>query len=163
PEAVSSSASGPMLGAGSGLPRCAPRRTRALEVSEMPRVLVPLVSLAVLLSSSPVAAQDRNRSPERWQRLARELLAELVAINTTAAEAMRRRLLAAGFPEEDVVVVEPAPRKGNLVARLRGRGTGEKPILLLAHIDVVEADPADWTLPPFELIERDGTFYGRGT
>lgn len=137
----------------------------------MPRVFVPLVSLAVLLSSSPVAAQDRNRSPERWQRLARDLLAELVAINTTdsqgdntaAAEAMRRRLLAAGFPEEDVVVVEPAPRKGNLVARLRGRGTGEKPILLLAHIDVVEADPADWTLPPFELIERDGTFYGRGT
>src|SRR5690606_36934532 len=81
PEAVSSSASGPMLGAGSGLLRCAPRRTRALEVSEMPRVLVPLVSLAVLLSSSPVAAQDQKRSPERWQQLARELLAELVAIN----------------------------------------------------------------------------------
>jgi len=137
----------------------------------MPRVFVPLVALAVLLSSSPAAAQDQNRSPERWQRLARELLAELVAINTTnsqgdntaAAEAMRRRLLAAGFPEEDVVVVEPAPRKGNLVARLRGRGTGEKPILLLAHIDVVEVNPADWTLPPFELIERDGMFYGRGT
>jgi len=141
------------------------------------RPLIPPVALAVLLLVSPVAAQAAQtlqpgpRSPERWQRLARELLAELVAINTTdsqgdntaAAEAMRRRLLAAGFPEEDVVVIEPAPRKGNLVARLRGRGTGEKPILLLAHIDVVEADPADWTLPPFELIERDGMFYGRGT
>jgi len=135
------------------------------------RVFVTLVALAVLPFSSAVAAQDQNRSPERWQRLAREILAELVAINTTdsegdntaAAEAMRRRLLAAGFPEEDVVVVEPMPRKGNLVARLRGRDTGEKPILLLAHIDVVEADPADWTLPPFELIERDGMFYGRGT
>jgi acetylornithine deacetylase/succinyl-diaminopimelate desuccinylase-like protein len=75
---------------------------------------------------------------------------------------MRARLLAAGFPESDVVVVEPAPRKGNLVARLRGRSTGRRPILLLAHIDVVEADPADWTLPPFEFIEQDGTFYGRG-
>src|SRR5690606_8527921 len=143
----------------------------------MLRPLIPPAVLVVLLLASPVAAQTVQmvetgpRSPERYQRLARELLAELVAINTTdsegdntaAAEAMRRRLLAAGFPEEDVVVVEPAPRKGNLVARLRGRGTGEKPILLLAHIDVVEADPADWTLPPFELIERDGIFYGRGT
>ena len=135
----------------------------------MLRPLIPPAVLVVLLLASPVAAQTVQmveagpRSPERYQRLARELLAELVAINTTdsegdntaAAEAMRRRLLAAGFPEEDVVVVEPAPRKGNLVARLRGRGTGEKPLLLLAHIDVVEADPADWTLPPFELIERD--------
>ncbi len=143
----------------------------------MLRPLIPPAVLVVLLLASPVAAQTVQmveagpRSPERYQRLARELLAELVAINTTdsegdntaASEAMRRRLLAAGFPEEDVVVVEPAPRKGNLVARLRGRGTGEKPILLLAHIDVVEADPADWTLPPFELIERDGVFYGRGT
>ncbi len=143
----------------------------------MLRPLIPPAVLVVLLLASPVAAQTVQmveagpRSPERYQRLARELLAELVAINTTdsegdntaASEAMRRRLLAAGFPEEDVVVVEPAPRKGNLVARLRGRGTGEKPILLLAHIDVVEADPADWTLPPFELIERDGIFYGRGT
>jgi acetylornithine deacetylase/succinyl-diaminopimelate desuccinylase-like protein len=103
--------------------------------------------------------------------MVREIFEELVEINTThsvgsttaAAEAMRRRLLAAGFPEADVVVVEPAPRKGNLVARLRGNGTGGEPILLLAHIDVVEADSADWTLPPFELIERDGTFFGRGT
>ena len=109
--------------------------------------------------------------PERWRTVARELLAELVAINTThssgdntkAAEAMRARLLAAGFPEEDVVVLAPAPRKGNLVARLRGRDRSLAPILLLSHIDVVEADPADWTLPPFELIERDSVFYGRGT
>jgi acetylornithine deacetylase/succinyl-diaminopimelate desuccinylase-like protein len=128
--------------------------------------------LATLLGARPAAAQSAgSRSPERWQQLARALFEELVEINTTnstgdntaAAEAMRRHLLAAGFPEADVVVVEPAPRKGNLVARLRGRDTGAKPILLLAHIDVVEANPEDWTLPPFELIERDGTFYGRGT
>lgn len=126
--------------------------------------------LVVALLPGSVEAQS-NRSPERWQHLARELFEELIEINTTnsvgnnteAAEAMRARLLAAGFPESDVVVVEPAPRKGNLVARLRGRDTGLKPILLLAHIDVVEANPEDWTLPPFELIEQDGTFYGRGT
>jgi len=143
----------------------------------MLRPLTPPALLAALIIAAPLAAQPEHaappgpRPPERWQQLAREILAELVAINTTdsqgdntaAAEAMRRRLLAAGFPEEDVVVVEPMPRKGNLVARLRGRDTGEKPILLLAHIDVVEADPADWTVPPFELTERDGVFYGRGT
>jgi acetylornithine deacetylase/succinyl-diaminopimelate desuccinylase-like protein len=135
------------------------------------RAYAALFAALTGLVASPASAQEGNRPPERWQRLAREILEELVEINTTnsegdntaAAEAMRRRLLAAGFPEEDVVVVEPMPRKGNLVARLRGRGTGEKPILLLAHIDVVEADPADWTLPPFELVERDGMFYGRGT
>lgn len=105
------------------------------------------------------------------QQMARELLRELVEINTThssgdntaAAQAMAERLLAAGFPAEDVQVLEPVPRKGNLVARLRGRDTGRKPLLLLAHIDVVEADAADWTLPPFEFIEEDGYFYGRGT
>ena len=91
-------------------------------------------------------------------------------INTThsvgntvvAAEAMARHMRAAGFPAEDVVVVENAPRKGNLVVRLRGRATGRQPMLLLSHADVVEANPADWTLPPFEFIEKDGTFFGRG-
>lgn len=136
--------------------------------------LPALVAVATALAvAAPIAAQQpaSNRSPERWQELARDIFEELVEINTTnsvgnnteAAAAMRQRLLAAGFPESDVVVVEPAPRKGNLVARLRGREGGREPILLLAHIDVVEANPEDWTLPPFELIERDGTFYGRGT
>ena len=80
---------------------------------------------------------------------ARPAEAELVEINTThsmgstvvAAEAMAKHMRAAGFPAEDVVVVENAPRKGNLVVRYRGRNTGRKPILLLSHIDVVEADP----------------------
>ncbi len=115
-------------------------------------------------------AQNAPRSPERWESQARALLKELIEINTTfsagntvtAAEAMARHMRAAGFPEQDVVVVENAPRKGNLIVRLRGRQTGQQPILLLSHIDVVEANAADWTLPPFEFIERDGTFYGRG-
>jgi acetylornithine deacetylase/succinyl-diaminopimelate desuccinylase-like protein len=105
------------------------------------------------------------------QELARELLKELIEIDTThsngdntaAAQAMADRLLAAGFPAEDVQVLAPVERKGNLVARYRGRDSERKPLLLLAHIDVVEADPADWTLPPFTFIEEDGYFYGRGT
>jgi len=105
------------------------------------------------------------------QELARELLKELIEINTTdssgdntaAAQAMADRLLAAGFAPEDVQVLGPVERKGNLVARYRGRDSGRKPLLLLAHIDVVEADPADWTLPPFTFIEEDGYYYGRGT
>jgi acetylornithine deacetylase/succinyl-diaminopimelate desuccinylase-like protein len=125
------------------------------------------ILLAVLI---PCHASAQGAAPSEWQQLARDILVELIETNTTnstgdnteAARKMRDRLLAAGFPESDVHVIEPAPRKGNLVARLRGRNAGLDPILLLAHIDVVEADPADWTLPPFELIERDGTFFGRG-
>ena len=104
------------------------------------------------------------------QQLARDILAELIAINTThehgnttpAAEAMARRLLAAGFPAQDVLVVGPATANRNLVARLRGTGA-RRPILLLAHLDVVEARREDWSLDPFTLTERDGYFYGRGT
>ncbi|MGD2045726.1 MAG: M20/M25/M40 family metallo-hydrolase, partial [Gemmatimonadota bacterium] len=86
--------------------------------------------------------------------------------NTAAARVLARYLLDAGFPEADVHVLVPddAPTKGNLVARYRGRDTGRGPLLLLAHIDVVQALPEDWSpdLDPFELIERDGYFYGRG-
>lgn len=105
------------------------------------------------------------------QQMARDFLEELIEIDTTnsngdntkAAQAMAARLLAAGFPPEDVHVLEPVPRKGNLVVRYRGRDSGRKPLLLLAHIDVVEANPADWTLDPFTFVEQDGYFYGRGT
>lgn len=105
------------------------------------------------------------------QLMARDFLKELVEIDTTdatgdntaAAQAMAERLLAAGFPPEDVHVLAPAPRKGNLVARYRGRDSNRKPLLLLAHIDVVAADPDDWTLPTFEFTEENGYYYGRGT
>jgi acetylornithine deacetylase/succinyl-diaminopimelate desuccinylase-like protein len=122
-------------------------------------------AVAALIATPAVAQQ-----PTRWQAQARALLKELVEINTTlstgnsadAARAMARHMLAAGFPESDVVVVEHAPNKGNLVVRYRGRDTGKAPVLLLSHLDVVEADPREWTLPPFTFIEKDGTFYGRG-
>lgn len=127
------------------------------------------VILALLLLVAREGGAQVPRTP--WDSLARDLLRELVEINTSessgstlaAAQAMAKRVRAAGFPEEDVRVIQNTDRKGNLIVRYRGRGTGAKPILLLSHIDVVEANPADWTLPPFQFIERDGIFYGRGT
>jgi acetylornithine deacetylase/succinyl-diaminopimelate desuccinylase-like protein len=132
------------------------------------RSLSPLALLAgLLLLASPLAAQA-PRTP--WDSLARDLLRELISINTSrsagstviAAEAMATRARAAGFPDSDVVVIATKPTKGNLIVRLRGRPSGKKPILLLSHIDVVEAKAEDWTLPPFEFVEKDGIFYGRG-
>src|SRR5262245_40950821 len=125
--------------------------------------LIALASVLVL-AVGPAAAQ----SPEVVAF--RAIYQELVEINTTdsvgdttkAAEAMAVRLKAAGFPAADVQVLSSAPRKGNLVARYRGNGGG-KPLLLLAHIDVVEARREDWSFDPFTLIEKDGYFYGRGT
>jgi acetylornithine deacetylase/succinyl-diaminopimelate desuccinylase-like protein len=123
-----------------------------------------LVFLLTLLQS-PALAPDHQ--------LARDIYKQLIEINTTdsvgdttaAAEAMATRLRAAGFPAGDVFVGGPVPRKGNLVARLRGTGGGRKPLLLLAHIDVVEAKKEDWSpdLDPFKFLEKDGYFYGRGT
>jgi len=104
------------------------------------------------------------------QQRAFDIYKELVEINTVtqtgdtarAADAMAARLIAAGFDSADVQVFKPAPRKGNLVARLRGTGA-RKPILLLAHLDVVEARSEDWSVDPFRLTEKDGYFYGRGS
>jgi len=104
------------------------------------------------------------------QQLAFDVYKELIEINTVtatgdtakAAEAMAARLRNAGFPEADVHVLSPAPRKGNLVARLHGTGA-RKPILLVAHIDVVPADAKDWSVDPFKLTEQGGYFYARGS
>jgi acetylornithine deacetylase/succinyl-diaminopimelate desuccinylase-like protein len=128
--------------------------------------------LAVLLAVLAIRASlsGQTGTTDDNQRLARDLFKTLIEINTTAsagdttkaAEAMAERLRAAGFPAEDARVLGPAARKGNLVARLRGTGAA-KPILLLAHLDVVEARRADWSVDPFTFLERDGYFYGRGT
>jgi acetylornithine deacetylase/succinyl-diaminopimelate desuccinylase-like protein len=75
---------------------------------------------------------------------------------------MAARLKAAGFPDADMEVLGAAPKKMNLVARYRGTGP-RQPILLLAHLDVVEALRQDWSMDPFQLNEHDGYFYGRGT
>jgi acetylornithine deacetylase/succinyl-diaminopimelate desuccinylase-like protein len=102
--------------------------------------------------------------------LAHDLFKELIEINTTesgngstpAAEAMAKRLLDAGFAQSDVQVLGPNERKKNLIVRFRGTGK-HKPVLLIGHLDVVEAKREDWTTDPFELVEKDGFFYGRGT
>jgi acetylornithine deacetylase/succinyl-diaminopimelate desuccinylase-like protein len=108
-------------------------------------------------------------SPEH--QIARDIFKELIEINTTdtpagnvttAAEAMAKRFRAAGFADADINVIGPLPKKKNLVVRLRGRGQG-KPILFLAHLDVVQALRQDWSMDPFKLNEVDGFFYGRGT
>lgn len=120
----------------------------------------------VTLLAIPAALRAQTSADDRE---ARAIFAELIGINTThehggttpAARAIRRRLLAAGFPGSDVVIVGPHPARQNLVARLRGSGV-RRPIILLAHLDVVEARREDWSLDPFTLTEKDGYFYGRG-
>ena len=128
-------------------------------------VIATVLAGLVLAGASRLEAQDVDA-----RQLARDIFKELVEINTVtatgdtfeAAEAVAARLRAAGFDGDDVQVFSPAPRKGNLVARLRGTGVRE-PILLMAHLDVVEALPEDWTVEPFTFLERDGYYYGRGT
>lgn len=139
-------------------------------------ILLSILALAAVAASapSPTAAQD-TMPPDEYMELAREIFAEIIEINTTntergnnteVARVLERYLLEAGFPEDDVHVLVPAdaPTKGNLVARYRGRDASLDPILLLAHIDVVEALPEDWSssLDPFTFTERDGYWYGRG-
>src|ERR1700674_3798535 len=132
-------------------------------------VLTEAVAAVALLAfgfASPALAQ--TLTPQ--QQLAFDIFKELVEINTVtatgdtgrAADAMATRLRAAGFSGDDVQVFNPAPRRGNLVARLRGTGA-RKPILLMAHLDVVEARREDWSVDPFKLLEKDGYFYGRGS
>ena len=131
-------------------------------------MLSSAVALSALwCSGSSVTAADALSAQ---QQRAFAIYKELVEINTTtetgdtgrAVDAMAARLRAAGFPEADVHAFKPAARKGNLVARFRGTGA-KKPILLLAHIDVVPANPDDWSTEPFRLTEIDGYYYGRGT
>lgn len=107
---------------------------------------------------------------ETPDQLARAIFQQLIEINTTdsvgntttAAEAVAARLKAAGFPAADMELIGPDPRKGNLVARFRSPSPSRKPLLLLAHLDVVEARRSDWSVDPFHFLERDGYFYGRG-
>ncbi len=121
-----------------------------------------------MIAAAPASLRAEALTPQ--QQLAFDIYKELVEIDTTtatgdtrrAAEAMAARLRAGGFPDADVQVFSPAPRKGNLVARLRGTGA-RKPILLLAHLDVVPARREDWSFDPFKLTEQDGYYYARGS
>jgi len=130
-------------------------------------LLIGAIAVSFLFLLQQASAAELSTQQQR----AKAILKELVETDTThstgdtliAAERMAKHLLDAGFAKEDVRVINNAPRKGNLVARYRSPAPTKKPILFLAHIDVVEANPEDWNLPPFEFIEQDGYYYGRGT
>ncbi|WP_103934441.1 M20/M25/M40 family metallo-hydrolase [Bryocella elongata] len=131
-----------------------------------------LVCVAGLLSvaAGELAAQQ-PKLPAQDRELSRAMLAEVIGINsqdsngsvTAVAEALRARFVAAGFAESDLILAGPNDRKQNLVVRVAGSDASLKPILIIGHIDVVEARREDWTSDPYTLIEKDGFFYGRGT
>jgi acetylornithine deacetylase/succinyl-diaminopimelate desuccinylase-like protein len=128
------------------------------------RLLVFLLVLAAATVSGLAQLDPQTK------KLSRDIFQQLIEINTTdsvgsttvAAKAMAQRLLDAGFAKEDVLVLGPNDRKGNLVARIHGTGSA-KPILFIGHLDVVEARRSDWSTDPFQFVEKDGYFYGRGT
>lgn len=130
-------------------------------------------SFAVLASACATSAGTRDTaSAASGEAEFRALYKQLIEINTTlsvgsctkASEAMKAHLVAAGYPESDLhIIADPKrPQDGNLIAVLPGTDTAKKAIILLAHIDVVEADRADWERDPFVLTEEDGFFYARG-
>jgi acetylornithine deacetylase/succinyl-diaminopimelate desuccinylase-like protein len=135
----------------------------------MMKQFLALPCAAALLCGVSFARAQTTLSPEH--QAARDIFKQLIEINTTdtpagnvttAAEAMAERFRAAGFPAGDIHVDGPKPNKKNLVVRLHGRGA-DKPILFIAHLDVVEALRHDWSMDPFKFNEVDGFFYGRGT
>ena len=128
-----------------------------------------LLFLAVsVLATASLHAQSMR--PDGEKKLAHDIYKEFIEIQsafttgstTPVAEAAAARLKAAGFPESDIFLGGANPRKFNLVVRYHGTGK-LKSVLLLAHTDVVEAKREDWSMDPFQLNERDGYFYGRGT
>jgi acetylornithine deacetylase/succinyl-diaminopimelate desuccinylase-like protein len=122
------------------------------------------------VAAAQTAGVPASSKDESADALARSIFQELVEINTTdsvgnvttAAEAMAKRLRAAGVPDSDMALLGPNARKKNLVVRLHGTGQ-YKPLLLIGHLDVVEARREDWSTDPFKFVEKDGYFYGRGT
>ena len=136
----------------------------------MRRTVVGVVTLVVPAMLSAQAQQGAALSPN--QQLAHDIYKQLVEINTVdsvgsttvAANAIAKRFVDAGFPASDIFQGGPRPEKGNLVVRYHGSGA-RKPLLLLAHLDVVQALKSDWSadLDPFVFTERDGYYYGRGS
>jgi acetylornithine deacetylase/succinyl-diaminopimelate desuccinylase-like protein len=123
-----------------------------------------ILCLVFLTPGSQAQIDDATR------KLSHDIFKQLIEINSTdsvgsvtaAAEAMAQRFRDAGFPEADIQILGPNDRKKNVVARLHGTGK-HKPLLLIGHLDVVEANREDWTVDPFTFVEKDGFYYGRGT
>lgn len=126
--------------------------------------------LALAMSLSFAAALPAQRSTAGAQREAREILGEMITANTSLlrggttplAQKLAARFRTAGVPEADIHLLGAEAKDQNLVVRIRGKGTA-KPVLFLAHLDVVDALRSDWSMEPYQLIEKDGWLYGRGT
>ena len=126
-----------------------------------------LIAAATILALSlPTFAAELSPRQQRLRAIYRELIeidtSHSTGSTTVAANAVAKQLRAAGFSSKDLFLGGPKPTRGNLVARIRGTGA-QRPLLLLAHLDVVDAKRSDWSVDPFKLLEQDGFFYGRGT
>jgi acetylornithine deacetylase/succinyl-diaminopimelate desuccinylase-like protein len=145
-------------------------RARGLAAASLAAATLLLMPASRAQTPAGSAAKAAPVSASSARDLGRAIYRELVEIDTSqsagdtlrASKAMAQRLLGAGFPEADVRVFEAAPKRGNLVARLRGSGK-RKPLLLLALTDVVEAKREDWSTDPFKLVEKGGYYYARGS
>ncbi len=134
------------------------------------RIYGTLVVMLLGASLSAAATGALSAADEASNKLAYDIFKQLIEINTsdsvgnvtTAAEAMAKRFRNGGFPAEDVVVLGPTDKKKNVVVRLHGTGK-YKPVLLIGHLDVVEARREDWTTDPYKFVEKDGYYYGRGS
>ncbi|MES2698202.1 MAG: M20/M25/M40 family metallo-hydrolase [Pseudomonadota bacterium] len=127
------------------------------------------ISLGALMAAA-LLVQPAQAQPD--EALARQLLAETVASNTAPSGGPDTRamvaglvahLRAAGFAESDIATPGVSDNLPSLVVRFRSPNPQGRPVLLMAHMDVVEALPADWSYPPFALTEEDGWLYGRGS
>jgi acetylornithine deacetylase/succinyl-diaminopimelate desuccinylase-like protein len=114
------------------------------------------------LAYQPATDKDRLLAHDIFKQLVETNTSHSEGSVTDASKAMQRRLVDAGFPADTVMLLGPNDHKQNLVVRYRGTGS-RKPILIVCHIDVVDARPSDWSTDPFQLVEKDGYFYGRGT
>src|SRR5687768_1267833 len=139
----------------------------------MIRIAAALAASMLVAGAAQGAPKAAPKAPaDTGEPAFRALYKELVETNTTfsagdctlAAQRMAARLKAAGFPDRDLTVFTPPdrPKDGGLVAVMPGKDPKAKAILLLAHIDVVEAKREDWTRDPFKLVEENGYFYARG-
>jgi acetylornithine deacetylase/succinyl-diaminopimelate desuccinylase-like protein len=129
--------------------------------------MLPRFLLLLAFALAPLLRAETSAAPAH-HALARDLYRELIELNTTsqhgstaAAIALRARLKSAGFTDGELILAGPTPAAQCLIVRLRGRGA-QKPVLFLGHLDVVEALASDWSTDPFQLVEKDGYFYGRG-
>ena len=129
-----------------------------------------LIVISSLIFSAVCTTTSNAQIDDATKKLAHDIFKQLIEINTTdsvgnvttASEAMAQRFREAGFADSDMQIVGPNDRKKNLVVRLHGTGK-HKPLLLIGHLDVVEAHREDWSVDPFSFIEKDSFYYGRGT